>query len=846
MSRKSALTGKRLRYSALLLLGGLAIVSFLSFSSVPEDKSTANVLQLSEGKALRQRRLVTSVASTIIGKGGNERESFGKDETKDEGQPELDAQEHGGVQVQRSSSSSMDSSSSSSSRSLADEPLRLIIASHNRLLWYYPDTDETKVHYVHYGVIPGAVGPDGSLRSLWNVIRPHNYHPVDAEEFLIELDAETGEELTRVKLQSRFTHDAARAGDKVYICNTDGGEIQQLSYPDMQLVKKWPLFSLKQHMNTLAPLDEDEIWVVLHNLGKSDIVRVELCNCTLDNAPPSIDSRIREVGMSSHGLVRWNDNFIVLDSQNGALVKVDPGTLSGLVQWSSEAEHAKPEVLWKWSSEAQHAKPEVKAPEGGKFLKGLTVVDDIAYFGISVFSNRAARGDPTMDSEVGAFDLLNKELLWRRTVPTKRSLNIVAPTGSAGDEGLKFVGQGLDKRTASGAVAMTTELAGHSLGGATAPEVAIQKFEETGDVRMLMEQLIASTEALAPNSGTIRTDDDEKVGAISKRLVELGFPAHPIETWPSGLPRLSLASKNTRTPWTTGIQVPLSKLDIKQLKEVMLRLPDKMWDEIASAATNALAQGREGNMAAFKPGCGTLWLVFSDQSTDNSYRFPYYYYFQKLLEPLLTAILGEGGLTKISRMQFAKIPSGGFIKIHADQGGFAHHAHRIHVPISTNQNVTFEMCPDQMISREKKKVLGDTRRRRGKETSSDGCVSIPMVEGVANEINNVVTHRVLNTGCEPRIQWVIDVVEQQVPTYNLRPGAECGYSHGVVSCKTDAFADPKMRQAGAWRGNLFTTRSIQYWNTMNDAFVTFKESWSTLSFSKRWMQRVSSHSGEGS
>ena len=58
----------------------------------------------------------------------------------------------------------------------------------------------------------------------------------------------------------------------------------------------------------------------------------------------------------------------------------------------------------------------VQVPEGGKFLKGLAVIDDIAYFGVSVWSERSARGDPSQDSELAAFCLRGMELLWRREV----------------------------------------------------------------------------------------------------------------------------------------------------------------------------------------------------------------------------------------------------------------------------------------------------------------------------------------------------------------------------------------------------------------------------------------------
>jgi hypothetical protein len=51
-----------------------------------------------------------------------------------------------------------------------------------------------------------------------------------------------------------------------------------------------------------------------------------------------------------------------------------------------------------------------------KFLKGLAVIDDIAYFGIAVWQHRQQRDDPHSDSELAAFCLRGMTLLWRQTV----------------------------------------------------------------------------------------------------------------------------------------------------------------------------------------------------------------------------------------------------------------------------------------------------------------------------------------------------------------------------------------------------------------------------------------------
>jgi hypothetical protein len=62
--------------------------------------------------------------------------------------------------------------------------------------------------------------------------------------------------------------------------------------------------------------------------------------------------------------------------------------------------------------------------DASRFLKGLAVVDDIAFFGIAPRSPRGGRDDPSLACELAAFDLRERLLLWRRQMPTRGLLNI--------------------------------------------------------------------------------------------------------------------------------------------------------------------------------------------------------------------------------------------------------------------------------------------------------------------------------------------------------------------------------------------------------------------------------------
>jgi hypothetical protein len=49
----------------------------------------------------------------------------------------------------------------------------------------------------------------------------------------------TGQEVRRVQIDAKFTHEVVRAGDRVYVCDTGNGRILELAFPDMTLVREW-------------------------------------------------------------------------------------------------------------------------------------------------------------------------------------------------------------------------------------------------------------------------------------------------------------------------------------------------------------------------------------------------------------------------------------------------------------------------------------------------------------------------------------------------------------------------------------------------------------------------------
>ncbi|KAL4458606.1 hypothetical protein ABPG75_013471 [Micractinium tetrahymenae] len=304
---------------------------------------------------------------------------------------------------------------------------RLLLASHGRLLWYRYDTDELKVlqegegKRLFYGVFTGSErGVLGEPTSLWAVAAPFSKQQQQgadaAKEWLLHLDAESGRELGRVQLPSKFTHDAVRRRDRVYVANTGEGRVLELSFPAMDAhltppsppatlpcpsalrVRELPLFSEEEHVNTLAPTHDGKLWALLHNLGASQLVEVDLTS-------GKELQRIGGIGAKAHGLTFWQNKVLTLDSEGGALVAVDTGKDPGST--------GQVEKLW-------------QVAEPGKYLKGLCVVDDVAFFGIAPSAPRDRRADASANCELAAFDLQQRLLLWRRQLPTRGLLNVVA------------------------------------------------------------------------------------------------------------------------------------------------------------------------------------------------------------------------------------------------------------------------------------------------------------------------------------------------------------------------------------------------------------------------------------
>jgi hypothetical protein len=589
---------------------------------------------------------------------------------------------------------------------------RLILASHGHLMWLDVDTRAAEVIHSGRGVYYGVFPADASGMQVWVVSRPHNWRPRETRESLLKIDLRTNELVDEVEIATHFTHDAVRFGDYVFIANTGGGSVVEYAFPAMTKTSRSATVTVKEHVNSLAPAGDVTnphlVWALLHNLGPSKLVLLDL----------ETGERVREIGRvgnKAHGLVPWDGGFLILNSGEGQLCLFTPPDPAV----GSDARGGTLEVLW--------------TDKDRTFMKGLTVVDGVAYFGIAEFGTRHNRDDASKTAEVGAFDLRGREFLWRTTVETRGLLNIVA----------------------------APHLAEHST----------YKPVDSWGVDDIRTQDLPKAAA-----GAGRTADSFAVDANGVRDPRGRAPKR--DRAPSGVPWIDLRQKKISTSnEDADLLIQHTLVDIRALRAELQSTPD--FCAKTSQEDNASLGGRKSNMDKFKPGVDSTILIFSDHAGKLVFKFPWFEKYEPLLAPILDDLLRgyfglEHPMRHVIRLQFACMNPRSKILKHTDRGGWVENGHRIHVPL---------VVPDTGDDRDVQFVMLVNGR---------GEVDVPLVEGKVFEINNNVPHHVRNDADTWRIHLLLDFTEEEVlesDRFTLRPGQVCDY-HGMETCTLDADAWP--------------------------------------------------------
>ena len=174
----------------------------------------------------------------------------------------------------------------------------------------------------------------------------------------------------------------------------------------------------------------------------------------------------------------------------------------------------------------------------------------------------------------------------------------------------------------------------------------------------------------------------------------------------------------------------LGGVDVAALRAAVLAMPAGAWE-----AENAGKPNRFETLDATQHVIFRFVDNFLDWSAAHDR--PMWAEWRPLLEPVLKAATADYGYARgtYPRIMLARMAPGGVIRPHRDTNPAAKWPHKIHVPIQTNEGVTFYV---------------------------DG-IGYRLEEGEAVEVNNMGLHAVENRGATDRIHLIFEYYDLDQP-----------------------------------------------------------------------------------
>ena len=174
----------------------------------------------------------------------------------------------------------------------------------------------------------------------------------------------------------------------------------------------------------------------------------------------------------------------------------------------------------------------------------------------------------------------------------------------------------------------------------------------------------------------------------------------------------------------------LGPVDIVRLREAVLAIPEEVWDAENADKPNRFEALDKTRHIVFR-------FVSNFRDWRDSYDRPLWAQWRGLLEPVLAKAVEPYGYARgaFLRVMLARLGPGGVIKPHRDANPAAKWPHKIHVPLLTNDKVTFFI---------------------------DG-VGYHLPEGEAVEVSNMAVHAVENAGASDRIHLIFEYYDPDQP-----------------------------------------------------------------------------------
>ena len=180
---------------------------------------------------------------------------------------------------------------------------------------------------------------------------------------------------------------------------------------------------------------------------------------------------------------------------------------------------------------------------------------------------------------------------------------------------------------------------------------------------------------------------------------------------------------------TTSIR-KLGQVDIARLRAAVLAIPEDVWDAENEDKPNRFEALDRTRHIVFR-------FVSNFRDWRQSYDRPLWPEWKALIEPVLVEATRDYGYQRgvFPRVMLARMAPGGIIKPHRDANPAAKWPHKIHVPLLTNDKVTFFV---------------------------DG-IGYRFPEGEAVEVSNMAVHAVENAGATDRIHLIFEYYDPDQP-----------------------------------------------------------------------------------
>lgn len=180
---------------------------------------------------------------------------------------------------------------------------------------------------------------------------------------------------------------------------------------------------------------------------------------------------------------------------------------------------------------------------------------------------------------------------------------------------------------------------------------------------------------------------------------------------------------------TTSIR-KLGQVDITRLRAAVLAIPEAVWNAENEDKPNRFEALDRTRHIVFR-------FVSNFRDWRQSYDRPLWPEWKALIEPVLAEATRDYGYQRgvFPRVMLARMAPGGIIKPHRDANPAAKWPHKIHVPLLTNDKVTFFV---------------------------DG-IGYRFPEGEAVEVSNMAVHAVENAGTTDRIHLIFEYYDPDQP-----------------------------------------------------------------------------------